>query len=223
MFLQNPIKSYKILFTCTKNIAKYEALTNGIKMALEWKVTKLHIYGNSQLVVNQVNNEYQMKDDKLIPYKKLIDALRNYFTFVTFQQIPRAENKVVDAMATLVSILQLQEHESRFEFLVEELCHPAYNSSDNQVICTVVGHDSSRYVAIFSYLCDQVIPKILTHNQKFQLLCNTSHYTLVSGDLYRKGLDKMLLRCLELEESEKALAKVHDGICGAHSSGPTLA
>ena len=81
--------------------------------------------------MNQVNNEYQTKDDKLIPYKKLIDALRNYFTFVTFQQIPRAENKVVDAMATLASILQLQENESQFEFLVEELCHRTYDSSDN--------------------------------------------------------------------------------------------
>ena len=77
-------KSYKLLFPCTNNIAEYEALTNGIKMALEWRITKLHIYGDSQRVINQVNNEYQTKDDKLIPCKKLIDALRNYFTFVTF-------------------------------------------------------------------------------------------------------------------------------------------
>ena len=61
------------------------------------------------------------------------------------------------------------------------------------------------------------------YNQKFQLLHNASHYTLVSGDLYRKVLDRTLLRCLELEESEKALAKVHDGICGAHSNGLALA
>ena len=106
---------------------------------------------------------------------------------------------------------------------MEELRHPAYDSSDNQVICTVVGHDSSRYAAIFSYLCDQVIPETLTRNQKCQLLRNASHYTWVSGDLYRKGLDRTLLRCLELEESEKALAEVHDGICGAHSNGLALA
>ena len=126
-------------------------------------------------------------------------------------------------MATLASILQLQEHESRFEFLVEELCHPAYDSSDNQVIYIVVGHDSSRYMAILSYLCDQVIPKTLTRNQKCQLLHNAPHYTLVSGNLYRKSLDEMLLRCLKLEESKKEITEVHDGICGAHSNGLTLA
>ena len=29
-------KSYKLLFPCTNNMVEYEALTNGIKMALEW-------------------------------------------------------------------------------------------------------------------------------------------------------------------------------------------
>ena len=75
-------KSYKFLFPCTNNVAEYEALLNGVK--LEWRITKLHIFGDSQLVINQVNNEYQTKDDKLVPYKKLVDSLWNYFTFFTF-------------------------------------------------------------------------------------------------------------------------------------------
>ena len=106
---------------------------------------------------------------------------------------------------------------------MEELCQPAYDSLDNQVIYTVVGHDSSRYADIFSYLCDQILPENLTRNQKRQFLQNGSHYILVSGDLYRRGLDGTLLRCLELEESEKALAEVHNGIFGAHSNGLALA
>ena len=77
-------KSYKLLFPCTNSAAEYEALLNGVKFALEWRITELHIFGDSQLVINQVNNEYQTKDDKLVPYKKLVDSLRNYFTFVTF-------------------------------------------------------------------------------------------------------------------------------------------
>ena len=100
-------KSYKLLFPCTNNIEKYEALTNNIKLALEWRIIEVHIYGDSQLVINQVNNEYQTKDENLVPYKKLVDCLRNYFTFVTFQQISRAKNKCVDDMATLASILHL--------------------------------------------------------------------------------------------------------------------
>ena len=61
----------------------------------------------------------------------MVDSLRNYFTFVTFQQIPKAENKAADAMATLASILRLEEHEYRFEFLIEELRYPTYDSPNN--------------------------------------------------------------------------------------------
>ena len=125
-------------------------------------------------------------------------------------------------MATLASILQLEEHESHFEFLVEELHHTAYNSPDNHVIHIMIGHDFSYYTIIFSCLHDQIIPETLTCNQKCQLLRNVSHYTLVSSDLYRKGLDETLLRCLEKEEWEKALGDIHNGICGSHSNGLAL-
>ncbi len=136
-------KSYKLLFPCTNNIVEYEALANGIKIAIEWRIIEMHIFGDSQLVINQVNNDYQTKDDKLVPYKKLFDALKNYFTFVTFQQIAKTENKATNAMANLEYILQLQDHESWFEFLVEELHHPTYDSPDSQVICTIIGHELS--------------------------------------------------------------------------------
>ena len=126
-------------------------------------------------------------------------------------------------MATLASIPWLEEHESCFEFLVEELHYPIYDSPNNQVIHIVVGHDSSRYATIYSYLQDQIIPDNLTRNKKCQLIYNASHFTLVSGDLYRKSLDGTLLRCLEKEESKKSLVDIHNGICGSHSNGLALA
>lgn len=100
-------KAYKILFPCTNNIAEYEALVNGIKLAIEWKIVELHIYGDLQLIINQINDLYQTRDEKLMPYKRMVDDLKKYFTFVTFQQIPRTTNRAADAMATLASIPQL--------------------------------------------------------------------------------------------------------------------
>ena len=87
----------------------------------------------------------------------MFDSLRCYFTFVSFKKIPRVENKVADGMATLVALLQLEQHESRFEFLVEELHHPIYDSQESHVICTLVGHKSSCYGALYSYIHDGII------------------------------------------------------------------
>lgn len=78
---------------------------------------------------------------------------------ISFQKISREKNKVVDAMATPTSLLQLEKHESRHEFPLEELHHPIYDSEESHVICTLVGSESSHYGAIYSYLHDGIIPE----------------------------------------------------------------
>ena len=60
-------RSYSLMFPCTNNIAEYEALITGLKTTLEWRITELQVYGDSQLVINQINDDYQTKDDKLLP------------------------------------------------------------------------------------------------------------------------------------------------------------
>ena len=52
------------MFPCTNNIAKCKALVNGMKIATEWRVDQLNIFGESQLIINQVNDVYQTKDEK---------------------------------------------------------------------------------------------------------------------------------------------------------------
>lgn len=74
-----------MLFPCTNNIAKYEALINDMKIAIEWWVDELKVFGDSQLVINQVNEKYQIKDDKLVPYKRMVNDLWRYFVHITFQ------------------------------------------------------------------------------------------------------------------------------------------
>ena len=53
-------------------------------MAIEWHVDELKIFGDSQLVINQVNDVYQTKDDKLVPYKRMVDDLGKYFVQISF-------------------------------------------------------------------------------------------------------------------------------------------
>lgn len=48
------------------------------------------------------------------------------------------------------------------------------------------------------------------------------NYTLIDDVLFRKTLDKCLLRCLSKKESLKSMAEVHEGVCGSHQSGPKM-
>lgn len=88
-------------------------------------------------------------------------------------------------MATLASLLQTQENQQRYEFLVEELFHPAYNCPDSQTIYQLIGHNSSRYGQTYTYLKDNILPPDLSKNQKRNFIRQSSHYTLVADTLYK--------------------------------------
>jgi hypothetical protein len=47
-------------------------------------------------------------------------------------------------------------------------------------------------------------------------------YTLVEGDLYRRGDNGVLIWCISREEGCELLAEVHGGECENHASSRTL-
>ena len=103
-------KSYKISFPCTNNIAEYEGLVIGLRQDIKWNIKNLLVFGDSQLVIKQVIDEYHTKDEKLLPYRRIVEDLKQYFTEIVFQKIPRANNKAADAMATIASMIAMLEY-----------------------------------------------------------------------------------------------------------------
>ena len=57
--------SLKLGFQCTHNMAEYEALIQGLKILQNFNVKRVHAFGDSLLVVSQVNTEWQVKDSKI--------------------------------------------------------------------------------------------------------------------------------------------------------------
>ena len=55
-------------FPTTNNIAEYEALIASLKITIEWNITELEVFGDSQIIIKKVLENYQTKDDKLLPY-----------------------------------------------------------------------------------------------------------------------------------------------------------
>ncbi|KAH9296526.1 hypothetical protein KI387_040114, partial [Taxus chinensis] len=100
-------QAFHLGFPYMNNIAEYEALIIGMKLTIKWDIHHVKIVGDSQLIIKQVNDEYKVKDEKIIPYKKLVETLKEYFVCITFEQIPRAQNRFVDVMATVGSMLRI--------------------------------------------------------------------------------------------------------------------
>ena len=54
---------YKLEFITTNNTPEYEALLLGLRDGKYLGIQQISVYGDSQLVVQQVRNNYQVKQD----------------------------------------------------------------------------------------------------------------------------------------------------------------
>ena len=59
---------YKLESITINNTAEYEALLLGLKAAKDLGIEQISAYGGSELVVQQVRNNYQVKQDLLKVY-----------------------------------------------------------------------------------------------------------------------------------------------------------
>jgi hypothetical protein len=73
---------------------------------------------------------------------------------------------------------------------------------------------------IWTYVKDNILPDNMTSADQIAPLAKT--YTLVEGDLYRRGANGVLMRCITREECCEQLTEVHGGECGNHASSCTL-
>jgi hypothetical protein len=65
---------------------------------------------------------------------------------------------------------------------------------------------------IQTYLKDNILPDDMAFADQIAHL--TKRYTLVEGDLYRRGADAVLMRCITRKEGCELLVEVHGGECG---------
>ncbi|KAG8471694.1 hypothetical protein CXB51_036535 [Gossypium anomalum] len=96
----------KLDFDCTNNMAEYEACIMGLQAAIERGIKTLEAYGDSALVIYQLRGEWETRDSKLINYRKVVLGLLKEFDDITFNYLPRDENQMADALATLASMIK---------------------------------------------------------------------------------------------------------------------
>jgi ribonuclease HI/probable phosphoglycerate mutase len=92
---------------CTNNIAEYRALILGLKGALAGGFTNLEVYLDSELLANQINGLYKVKNENLKVLMKEIHDLIASFESVHVRHVRRCHNELADRLANRA----IDEHE----------------------------------------------------------------------------------------------------------------
>ncbi|XP_012468742.1 uncharacterized protein LOC105786813 [Gossypium raimondii] len=209
----------KLDFDCTNNMAEYEACIMGIRAVIEREIKVLEVYGDSALVIYQLKGKWEARDPKLISYRKLVLELIEEFDDITFCYLPRDENQMADALATLAFIIKVnrQEDMKLIQMNIYEAPAQCYNIEEGEK------DDSPWYQDILRYVKNREYPDQAVENDKRTLRRLAIDYVLDEEILYKKGKDQVLLRCVKAVEAKKILEDVQEGICGTHVSGFTMA
>ena len=107
-------------FKASNNMAKYKALIAGLCFARELQVYNVKIFSDSQLVVNQVNDIYLTRGEKMATYLDKAKEQLGLFSTVSIEVIPQSKNSNANALAKLDSTRDVDLLDAVFvEFLTE--------------------------------------------------------------------------------------------------------
>ncbi|XP_057734679.1 uncharacterized protein LOC130950160 [Arachis stenosperma] len=204
-------QSVKFEFPISNNQAEYEALIGGLTLATEVGAKRLEVCSDSQVITSQVNGSYQAKDPLLQKYLEKVKSLSQKFDEVTVQHVPRERNTRADLLSKLASTKPGEGNRSLIQGMTRE---PA-------IALHVTTLSSSWLDPITSYLEHGQVPG--DQKDAVKLRREAAKYAIIQGQLFRKGLSQPLLKCLHPDQTDYVLREVHEGCCGHHIGGKTLA
>ena len=82
-------QAIRLGFNALNNESEYEAILAGIVLAVALSTDKLIIQSDSQLVVGQVNTEYESRDPRMAKYVTLVKQRLDGFSTWKLEHVPR--------------------------------------------------------------------------------------------------------------------------------------
>ena len=83
----------------TNNQAEYETILKGLQLLREVKAKAIEVFGDSQLIINQLIGLYECKEETLKGYYDECQKLLKEFLHISFQHILRAPNQEDNRLA----------------------------------------------------------------------------------------------------------------------------
>ncbi|XP_074351692.1 uncharacterized protein LOC141690829 [Apium graveolens] len=182
-----------LAFHATNNDAEYEALINGLKLALEMKVENLNVFSDSMIVVYQINGGYQAKGPRTELYLKCAQRIIARFNEVRLELIPRGQNEGADELAKLGS-----RRESTLLGTVPLDIQRQLSVLEHEVGSLSNELGPTWMTPILAYIKEGSLPD--EKNEARRIKYKAARHVIYDGILYRRGFSVSLLKCIDGDE-----------------------
>jgi len=230
-------------FNASNNAAEYEALVNGLHIAIELGIKRLDVRGNSRLIIDQVMKESSYHDPKMDAYCNAVQRLEEKFDGLKLNHVLRKYKEAADALAKMAS----ERATVPPDVFVSDLYRPSINYKDD------VGSDpppggsgldleastahepeamdiepeppapddlSDWRYPLLQRLVDGTLPSDQAKARR--VARRAKSFLLLDGEMYKRSPSGILMRCITRQEGIKLLEDIHSGACGHHAAPWTL-
>jgi ribonuclease HI len=213
------------LLEVSNNKAKYEALLHRLCLAASLGIKQLLIYGDSAVVINQVNKSWDRNKENMDAYCLEVRKFEKKFYGLEFHHVVHDNNVAADVLSKLGStraqvpagVFVHELHALSIPEPAPPTTDPAHPPAGLEVMMIHV----DRRQPFIDYLSEQKVP--LNKNLAEQLIRRAKFYVLVGDKLYRWGAySGVLMKCVPREEGKGILEEIHKGICDNQASTRTL-
>jgi ribonuclease HI len=207
----------KLDFSCTNNIAEYEALLLGLRKLKAMGIRRAILKTDSQVISGHLDKSSKAMDPKLEKYLDVVRRLEASFEGFSVKNIPRGENEHADLLAKSAARgLPLPS-----EVFFETIKAPSVELMERAVLTISPVHSEDWRIEIISFLQGNCLLDDEVYNKRMEI--RTRPYVIIEGELYKYGVCSPLLKCLSRAEGQELMKEIHAGLCGSHiGSRPLL-
>jgi ribonuclease HI len=207
----------KLDFSCTNNIAEYEALLLGLRKLRAMGIRRAILKTDSQVIAGHVDKSNKARDPKLERYLDAVRRLEASFEGFSIKNIPRGENEHADLLAKSTA----QGLPLPSEVFFETIKAPSIELMERAVLTISPVHSEDWRTEIISFLQGNCLSSDEAYNKRME--ARTRPYVMIEGELYKYGVCSPLLKCLSRTEGMELMKEIHAGLCGSHiGSRPLL-
>jgi ribonuclease HI len=197
-------------FSCTNNIAEYEALLLGLWKLRAMGIRRDILKTDSQVISGHIDKSSKAREPKLEKYLDTVRRLEASFEGFSVKNIPRGENEHADLLAKSAA----QGLPLPSEVFFETIRAPSVELMERAVLAISPVHSEDWRTKIISFLQGNCISDDEAYNKRMEAM--TRPYVIIEGELYKHGVYSPLLKCLSRAKGIELMKEIHAGLCGSH-------
>jgi ribonuclease HI len=190
----------------SNNEAEYEALLHGIKMVKACGATRLKIFGDSNLIVQQVMNKCDTVSDNMTAYRNLYYYLEGTFDGCEVLHVSRASNEEADNLANIGSQCLPVPQEVFWEEIIERSIKNKNSTTEEQGQHQTTGSGAEKISAAepeevmmieetwmqpyLAYMINKTLPKDTVEAKK--IIRRSKAFVVLQEKLYKKSISGVL-------------------------------